>query len=302
MTPAPGVIPYAVNSPLWSDGALKRRWIALPGGERVGYARDGEWSFPAGTVLVKHFELADDETEPLRRRRLETRLLVVDGPNEGYGVTYRWRPDHTDAELLPDGLNEEIPIRTRGGSRTQAWSFPGRDECLKCHTTAAGFVLGPKSRQLNGTLAYAETGVADNQIRTWARLGMLAAAPKEEDLPGLARLVPIGDRSAALEHRVASYLDANCANCHRPAANIPSAFDARFGVPWKDRKMIDAPATGDAQGVDRPRGVAPGDPGRSMLYRRMVEPERFKMPPVARNLVDLEAAAAVREWIGRVGR
>src|SRR5262249_44823880 len=142
MEPAPGVIPYAVNSPLWSDGAIKRRWITLPGGETIRFSRDGEWSFPVGTVMIKHFELADDETEPLHRRRLETRLLVVDGPGEGYGVTYRWRPDHTEADLLLDGLNENIPIRTRDSVRSQTWSFPSRDECLKCHTTASGFVLG----------------------------------------------------------------------------------------------------------------------------------------------------------------
>jgi uncharacterized repeat protein (TIGR03806 family) len=301
MTPAPGVIPYAVNSPLWSDGALKQRWIALPGGATIKFTRDGEWSFPVGTILVKHFELADDEAEPLHRRRLETRLLVVDGPGEGYGVTYRWRPDHTDAELIADGMNEEIPIKTADGVRTQVWSFPSRDECLKCHTAVAGFVLGPKTRQLNGTFTYPDTGVADNQIRTWARLGMLAPAPREGEIPGFSRLVPISDRSAPLGERVASYLDANCANCHRPGANIPAVFDARRGIAENDRKMFDAPIVSDAQDVDRPRVVAPGDPGRSMLYRRMVESERFKMPPVARNTVDAEASAAVREWIERLG-
>ena len=302
MTPAPGVVPYAVNSPLWSDGALKQRWIALPGGATIKFSRDEEWSFPVGTVFVKHFELADDETEPAHRRRLETRLLVVDGPGEGYGVTYRWRPNGTDADLLADGLNEEIPIRTRDGFRKQIWSYPSRDECLKCHTSAAGFVLGPKTRQLNGTFTYPETGVADNQIRTWARLGMLTPAPKEEEIAGFRRLVTVGDRTASVEERVASYLDANCMNCHRPGANIPAAFDARHGLAWKDRKMIDAPTVSDAQGVDRPRVVAPGDPGRSMFYRRMVEPERFKMPPVGRNVVDAEASAIVREWIEGLGR
>ncbi len=302
MSPAPGLVPYAVNSPLWSDGALKRRWIALPGGATIKYSRDDEWSFPVGTVLVKHFELADDAAEPAHRRRLETRLLVVDGPGEGYGVTYKWRPDHTDADLLDDGLKEEIPVRTRDGISKQIWSYPSRDECLKCHTPAAGFVLGPKTRQLNGTFAYDESGVSDNQLRTWARLGMLAPGPKEEEIPRLRRLVPIGDPSASLEERVLSYLDANCANCHRPGANIPAAFDARYGVAWKDRKILGASVVSDAQGVDRPQVVAPSEPGRSMLYRRMVETERFKMPPVGRNKVDTEAAGAIRAWIEGQGR
>ena len=185
---------------------------------------------------------------------------------------------------------------------TQTWSYPSRDECLKCHTSAAGFVLGPKTRQLNGEFTYRETGVTDNQLRTWARLGMLAPAPREEEIAGFRRLVSITDRSASLEERVASYLDANCMNCHRPGANIPAAFDARYGLAWKDRRMIDAPTMSDAQGVNRPRVVAAGDPGRSMLYRRMVEPERFKMPPVGRNVVDTEAAGAIRTWIEGLGR
>jgi hypothetical protein len=31
--PAPGVIPYAINAPFWSDGATKDRWIAVPDGQ-----------------------------------------------------------------------------------------------------------------------------------------------------------------------------------------------------------------------------------------------------------------------------
>ena len=92
---------------------------------------------------------------------------------------------------------------TRDGSRKQVWSYPSRDECLKCHTMAAGFVLGPKTRQLNGPFAYPETDVTDNQVRTWARLGMLATAPKEDEIPAFRRLVPIGD-SAATGARIMS--------------------------------------------------------------------------------------------------
>src|SRR5205823_3294234 len=121
LEPAPGLIPYAVNSPLWSDGAAKRRWIALPGGARITY-----------------------------------------------------RPTGRDP-------------------RTQVWPYPSRDECLKCHTTSAGFVLGPKTRQLNGTFPYPDpAGIADNQLRVWSYLGMfeLGQSPafREEDIPRLARL------------------------------------------------------------------------------------------------------------------
>jgi glucose/arabinose dehydrogenase/regulation of enolase protein 1 (concanavalin A-like superfamily) len=124
MIPSRGMVPYTVNSPLWSDGASKSRWIAVPNDgapygadEQVGFAPKGAWTFPSGTVLVKHFELAVDDAEPSVKRRLETRLLVRDPTprttsNSLYGVTYKWRADNSDAELLDGGLTEHLSIKT----------------------------------------------------------------------------------------------------------------------------------------------------------------------------------------------
>ncbi|MCI0746218.1 MAG: PQQ-dependent sugar dehydrogenase, partial [Verrucomicrobia subdivision 3 bacterium] len=119
MAPASGLIPFDVNSPLWSDGAIKTRWMALPNdgapysaNEQIGYAPFGEWSFPNGTVFIKHFDLAIDEANPNLRRRLETRFLVRDTNGAAYGITYKWRADNSDADLLTGALNEEISIRT----------------------------------------------------------------------------------------------------------------------------------------------------------------------------------------------
>lgn len=280
LEPAPGVIPYEVNAPLWSDGAGKRRWIALPGGDRIGFRPTGEWSFPRGTVLIKQFEWPG--------RRLETRLLVVDGTGSGYGVTYKWRADGSDADLLADGLSEDLSGRK--------WSYPSREDCLKCHTINAGFVLGPKTRQLNRTSSYPSTGRTDNQLRTWGYLGMLRPAPKDVEIPMLDRLVGL-DEDAPLEARARSYLDANCANCHRPGANIPATFDARYDTPPGERKIIDGATVSDSLGVTNPRVVAPGDLTRSLLHRRLIQVERFPMPPLARNKVDERAAAVLADWI-----
>src|SRR5262249_10862011 len=138
LKPAAGLIGYEVNSPLWADGASKRRWIALPEIGRVRFAAQGEWKFPAGTVFVKHFELPGRP----KARRLERRRLAAEARGRGYGVTYRWRPDGTDAELLPDGLTEKL-----GNGKT--WPYPSRSDCLACHNPTAGFVLGVNTRQLN---------------------------------------------------------------------------------------------------------------------------------------------------------
>src|SRR5580693_2643099 len=78
LVPTPGLIPYDLIVPFWSDGAAKIRYMAIPKGQQIGFTPDGEWSFPAGTVFVKTFELPTDEAHPQIRRRLETRLLVRD--------------------------------------------------------------------------------------------------------------------------------------------------------------------------------------------------------------------------------
>lgn len=121
VVPTAGLIPYTVNSPLWSDAALKDRWMAVPNdgsphdvSDRIGFAPTGEWTFPDDTVFVKEFDLIMNEITQ-ERKRLETRLLVRDENGTVYGVTYEWRDDNSDADLLPGGLNEEIPIVTATG-------------------------------------------------------------------------------------------------------------------------------------------------------------------------------------------
>jgi uncharacterized repeat protein (TIGR03806 family) len=295
LRPAPGLVPYEVNAPLWSDGAAKRRWVA-PGRGPVGFAAAGEWTFPAGTVFVKHFELPTDDTDARVRRRLETRLLVVDGTGNGYGVTYKWRPDHTDADLLADGLEEAAHIKTAAGERTQTWPYPGRADCLTCHTPAAGFVLGVKTRQLNRAITY-PNGVTDNQLRAWNYLGLFDKALDEGRIATLPKLVDVRDAGATLEQRARSYLDANCAGCHRPGTVIRAAFDARYDTPLGKQGLLNAPTVSDSLGVDRPCVVAPGDPGRSLLYLRLARDDRSRMPPLATHVPDRAALEVLGRWI-----
>src|SRR5207248_1759666 len=121
LTPALGVIPYGVNVPLWSDGAVKSRWLAVPSGTQIHFSDTGEWAFPAGTVFIKHFELPVDDRDPSIRRRIETRLVVRDASGGVYAATYKWRADNSDADLLSAGLSEKITIATASGPRTQTW-------------------------------------------------------------------------------------------------------------------------------------------------------------------------------------
>ena len=209
------LMPYELNVPFWSDGADKARWACIPPGELIHFSPTGEWSFPEGAIFVKHFEIATDETNPSVKRRLETRLLVCDAGGGVYGVTYKWRADNSDADLLETNLTEDITIKTATGVRTQQWYYPSRADCLTCHTANAGFVLGVKTRQLNREMKYPD-GKTKNELEAWKNRGWLDADFSAADLKMFPSLARSDDVSRSLEDRARSYLDANCANCHRP--------------------------------------------------------------------------------------
>ena len=282
---APGVIPYDVISPLWSDGANKDRYIALPTTGKITFAATGEFIFPAGTVLIKNFKVGT--------QRLELRLLVLNGANAGYGITYKWNAGGTDANLmgaggtLADGLDEAV------GSQT--WHYPSRAECLLCHTAVANFVLGPKARQLNSTFAY-PGGASDNQLRTWNYLQMFGNPITEASIPTLTKMVSVSDGAATLENRVRSYLDSNCAQCHRPGG-ADAYWDARYDTAIGSQGIIDG-AVKNALGVIGAEVVRPQDLSQSLMRVRMnsVDPT-IRMPPLARNLVDANAVSVLDQWI-----
>jgi hypothetical protein len=213
-------------------------------------------------------------------------------------VTYKWRSDGSDADLLPGGLTEEVS----DGSRKRLWSYPSRNDCLLCHTTQAGFVLGVKTRQLNSDHTYPPTGVRANQLQMWNQLGMFARPFDEAAISGFARLVPLSDAAAPLEHRVRSYLDANCAHCHRPGG-ARAAFDARFDTPLSQQNLVNGSLLGADLGVAGAKAIVPGSLEHSMLYLRMNRRrDVFNMPPLASHEVDEEAMRVLREWIKSLPR
>ena len=304
LVPAAGLIPYAPNTPLWSDGAVKSRWLAVPypGGletpdQQISFAPTGSWSFPSGTVFVKHFAMVTDETNPdAPLRRLETRLLVRDPYGAVYGVTYKWRPDNSDADLLTSNLNETITITNASGTRTQTWYYPSPSDCLKCHTPVANYVLGLSTRQLNGRFTYPASGVVDNQLRTLNHLGMFNPAFDEDGIINFAQMVAVTNPVATLENRFRSYIDANCGQCHQPSGPGPS-FDARYDTPLGNTSIIYGPVIASL-GVDNAHVVNPADIWRSMLYQHANSLAKgVKMPPLAHNLVDSNAMAVVAAWI-----
>ncbi|MGC1321851.1 MAG: chitobiase/beta-hexosaminidase C-terminal domain-containing protein [Candidatus Udaeobacter sp.] len=293
-TPNAALIPYDLIVPFWSDGAAKTRWISVPDGQKIKFAPTGEWAFPRGTVFVKTFMLATNELSPKSQRRLETRLLVRDADGGVYGVTYKWRADNSDADLLETNLTEPIAIQTATGVRTQQWYYPSRADCLTCHTANAGFVLGVKTRQLNRDFTY-PSGVTDNELHTWNHLGLFDSNLAGANLKKLPALASAADTTCSLADRARSYLDANCANCHRPGGTV-AFFDARYDTPLAQQNLIDGRVLINER-IDGARVIAPNDTWRSILFMRMNTTEAFKMPMLARNTIDKQGVALLRQWI-----
>jgi uncharacterized repeat protein (TIGR03806 family) len=303
LNPAPGVYPYTVNTPLWSDGAVKKRWLAVPNDgihdtaqEKIIFSPTNEWQFPKGTVFVKHFELPVDDANPNITKRLETRFVVMDDSGGAYGVTYKWRADGSDADLLLTGTTTDYQISASGGTtRTQTWQFPSREDCQTCHNANAGYVLGLKTHQLNCPEFYPETGRTDNQLRALGHIGLFDSHYSEAQITNYLKSYSISNTTASLESRVRSYIDANCSQCHRPGG-VQAYFDARYVTPLAQQGLIYGPTytfiTDPSDQV-----LVPGDLAHSMMYNRASRVGQFQMPPLAKNVVDTNAIQVLADWI-----
>lgn len=290
LTPNPGLIEYDVNVALWSDGAVKRRWIAVPDGQQIQFSNEGSWTFPLGTVFIKHFEL---ETSPGVRKRLETRALVHQ--RDGwYGYTYKWNAQQTDADLLSTSLEENITITdSAGGTRTQKWSYPSRTDCLRCHTPVSGRILGARTSQLNRDFAL-PAGI-DNQIRAWDHVNLFDV--RTGDPAGLSKLPRLDDETAALESRARAYLDVNCAHCHQPGGTTPTNIDFRSSIAIESANLINvAPSSGDL-GLTNPARIRAGAKASSAVWERMRRTDSNRMPPLATSRLDDTAIDLIGRWI-----
>jgi uncharacterized repeat protein (TIGR03806 family) len=292
LTPSPGVIDYEVNAPFWSDGARKQRWLVVPGGATIGFAADGAWSFPAGTITVKHFELAKAGGGTTR---VETRIMV-NRPEGWMGYTYRWRADQSDADLLSSSgataAYDTVNPATGAATRI-TWTFPSQTQCLSCHTQATGRVLGVNTLQFNRDHTYQSTGNGDNQLRTLNYIGLFSS-----DIGSAGQYGALPDpssSSASLESRAKAYLESNCSNCHRPGGPTPVNMDLRYGTAVAAMNIV-----GVAAGLPTTPGalrIAPGNHTASDMWRRATSTTSTRMPPLGTTLVDDAGLQSLSGWI-----
>jgi uncharacterized repeat protein (TIGR03806 family) len=275
----PGLIRFEVNAALWSDAAEKQRWLALPDGAKISVAIDGDFDLPIGSVLVKQFSLEN--------RPIETRLLVRHTDGDWAGYSYAWRDDGSDADLLPGTLR-----KTFGN---QEWTYPSREDCLLCHTKAAGGSLGLETAQLNRVVPYA-LGPA-NQLATFEHIGLFATPPSA---PLQAFPEPTSTHGT-LDERARAYLHSNCSNCHRPGGVSEVAIDLRFSTPLADTKLCNVTPTKGNFGFLGAKLLTPGDPTSSLLSIRMHSTVAgVLMPQIGRAQTDDVGVAVIDDYISRL--
>lgn len=295
-----GVTPYDLNTPLWSDGALKYRYVYIPPSAHASYRDDGVFDFPVGTVLIKTFAFAADMRQPRENVRfLETRLLIrrADG---WVALPYVWNEAQTEARLSPIGATVPITFTNDEGQTQQLdWAVPNRNQCKGCHDLAGTIVpIGPTARNLNRDFGYADG--AENELAHWQSSGLLDRVPA--DAPRAASAYDAA--SGTLEDRARAYLQVNCAHCHNPDGPAhTSGLDLRWSqhepIRWGVMKRPVAAGRG-SEGYDF--AIEPGHPERSILLARMESTEPGEMmPELGRQLVDPRAIALMRDWIAGMG-
>jgi len=298
--PAAGVIPYDINSPLWSDGAIKQRWLAVPGTQTIDFTTRGSWDFPEGSVLVKSFAFPTAEVG--QTQRVETRLLAKQ-QGEWYGYSYRWNAEQSDAELVDEAGTEETLgwVVEQGEPVNVRWRYPSRSECMVCHSRAAKFVLGLSTEQLNRLHSYhQESGqtITAGQLQTLQHIGMFGESWKPEvNLDDLPRLVDPYDTTQDLDARARSYLHANCANCHVPAGGGNSRIALDFFTPLDKMNLWEADPLHGSLELPQAKLAQRGQPERSVLPARMARRGAGQMPPLATYRIDTAAIELMRQWI-----
>lgn len=297
--PAPGVVPYDVNTALFADYTAKYRFVKLPAGQSAIYDADKPFAFPVGTILVKTFASLKDLRDPnLGRRLIETRLLIHK-PSGWIAVAYQWNEAQTNATLQEVGAEVTLRwIHTDGKERSERYLIPNTNQCKGCHEDKDRVMqpLGPRARNVNRSFAYKEG--EKNQLSYWSTVGILQGAPKPEEAPKLA--VWDDPKTGDVNARARAWLEVNCAHCHNPKGPARGSGLNLLSTnqdPGSLGIMKTPVAAGRGSGGRR-YDIVPGKPDESILMYRVesTEPD-VMMPELPRRLVDEEGVALLKEWI-----
>ena len=293
LQPVPGVLPYEVITPLFTDHAMKSRFIWMRTGSRAQYvADDVPFGFDDGTILIKNFFY--DDVLPLNDRRvIETRLMIKRNGAWEF-ANYVWNAEQTEAYFDLAGSYTDVAWTDDLGAQQHVeYRIPSSAECLACHKEGSSpFPIGTKPQNMQMMIDRPD-GLTD-QLSLWVSSGYLA--------PGYPPIAPIADwkdASRSLQDRVRAYLDVNCSHCHsdqkycdyRPIrlAWTETIDPAALGICIPPDEQIDPGIT---------HIVAAGDPSASMIHFRLsATEENVRMPLLGRSAVHQEAVDLIADWI-----
>lgn len=301
IAPVDGVVPYDLNSTLFSDYAFKQRFVYIPPGEQAVYDGQEAFDFPDGSVLIKNFYYHDDFRDTTTvKKLLETRLLIKRNGTWD-AETYLWNTEQTEATRYIAGKTIPISwIDEQGVSKTAQYQVPNKNECKGCHDYNGAITpIGLKARHLNRDYPFA-TGTA-NQLEHWAALGIISGMPGAGSAPKLPVWNDPNNGTVAVRAR--AYLDVNCGFCHSPngpANNSGLHLEYHVTNPAEWGVCKSPVAAGNGSG-GRLYDILPGNPDGSILvYRMEVNAPDIRMPELGRSIEHTEAVSLIRQWIAEM--
>lgn len=298
LSPVDDVIPYDLNTALFSNYAEKLRFIKVPAGKQIIYNDTGWFNMPVGTVLIKNFYFPKDFQHPEKGRTIiETRLLVNE-ENGWNSYPYIWNNEQTDAFYDVAGEKKMITFIKDGKTNTTHYLIPNKNQCKGCHLENKKMVpVGIAARHLNKSHLYGDL-LIENQLARWNKLGILSGLPR--DMKAIPSNALWQNDKEPLEKRARSYLDINCGNCHNPKgpANTSGFFlDIRETNPTALGIYKTPVAAGQGSGGFK-YDILPGKPEQSILVYRMKTNDPGKaMPELGREQLHKEGIELISEWI-----
>lgn len=301
LNPVASLLPYDLNTILFSDYAQKQRFAYVPQDSTVVYDTDGVLNFPVGSMLVKNFYYDLDQRDNSEKRLIiETRLLIHQ--KAGWTAqTYVWNEEQDEAFLELAGAQKDVSwVNEQGITRNVNFVIPTQNDCKTCHSNNGELLpLGPEIRNLNKTYPYDDGD--QNQLEKWQEVGILQGKPAMKNVPK----VPVWNdpSTGSLNDRARIYLDVNCANCHNRGG---SANNSGLFLSYDEKNArnfgINKPPVAAGRGSGGlQHDILPGYPDKSILVYRMESTHpAIRMPEIGRTLVHEEAVAMIREWIQKM--
>ena len=296
--PSENVLPYEVSAKLFSDYAIKSRFVVLPKGEQILYQSNEEFIYPVGSTLIKSFHYPTDIRYPEKNIRLMETRLLINTPEGWIGYPYVWNKTQTEAFLEIAGERLDVSfINSQGNKESFNYSVPNFNQCKGCHVNQNKMKpIGTKARLLNHEYEYPEGSM--NQLKKWSILDMINNLPEISTISHTPNYNDPND--GTLEERARGWIDINCAHCHRLGApgetsglflNIEEKNKTRLGI-YKP-PVAAGRATGSLKYT-----ISPGSPEKSIMIKRMLSKDPgIMMPELGRKLVHKEGVELVSQWI-----